>query len=72
MKALVDRLEWIQMYVNGQLGKRDDPTVIQIAQDELIALLAIAAALPEITISVPGQPVDQRKPPERIVDLPGS
>jgi hypothetical protein len=36
MKAILDRLEWVKFYINGQLGNRDDPNNIQIAIDELI------------------------------------
>jgi hypothetical protein len=66
MKALVDHLEWVKLYINGTLGNRDDPKLIQIAQDEWIAANAIAEALPEFVISS-GPPA--RKVPDPIIKL---
>lgn len=76
MKALVDRLEWVRLYVIGAI--KNDDRGKQLALDELLAGIAIAEALPEITINVPGgvtlphgAPISRRgPPPDRIIDLP--
>lgn len=73
MKALTDRLLWVQLYVNGELGQ--DETSKRLAQDELMCAMAIAEALPEIEARLPESIVDRqaaadRAPPERIVHLP--
>ncbi len=68
MKALSDHLFWVQRYVNGEMGDRSDPKNIEVAQDCLIALQAIADALPEISISL--DPAEAaRMQPKRIIDI---
>jgi hypothetical protein len=76
MQALTGRLEWVRLYLIGALGNDDKAKTI--ALDELLAGIAIAEALPDITINVaggvtlaPGAPVSRRgPPPERIIDRP--
>jgi hypothetical protein len=69
MKALTDRLEWLKLYINGELGDRADPKNIQMMQDVWIETYAIAEALPDIEL--PAIAADRsRTPPERIIELP--
>jgi hypothetical protein len=56
MRALTGRLDWVKLYVNGTLGNRDDPKLIQLAQDELIGALAIADALPDLITVIASKP----------------
>lgn len=70
MKALVDRLEWVRLYLTGQVGgisASEDAALKSAVIDELIGAIAIAEAIPEITL-VPIDP-PARTPPERIIDL---
>lgn len=53
MKALTDRLDWLKLYINGELGDRAEQKNITFAQDILIELLAIADVLPDIEARVP-------------------
>jgi len=70
MKALTDRLELVRLYLCGLIG--DDEKMKQIAFDELLAAMAIADALPEITIALAPDALVSRRapPPERIIALP--
>jgi hypothetical protein len=76
LKALTERLEWVLLYLKG--GIVNDDKTKEIVLDELLAAMAIADALPDITINVPGgitlapgAPVSRRgPPPDRIIDLP--
>lgn len=70
MKALIDRLEWIKLYINGELGNRTDPKQIKFAQDVFIEIYAIADALPELAFKNEAQLLkSESKPIERIIKL---
>jgi hypothetical protein len=63
MKSIVERLEKVRDWFNGVTTDRD------AAFDTLIEAMAIADALPEVTITIPSDEAS-RTPPERIIDLP--
>jgi hypothetical protein len=63
MKSIVEKLEKVRDWFNGITTDKD------AAFDTLIEAMAIADALPEVSITIPSDPAP-RTPPERIIDLP--
>lgn len=73
MKALTDRLEWLKMYIDGELGDRSDPKNITLAQTVFIEIQAISDALPEPVLvlkNLDDPLLKFKNPPKRIIELP--
>jgi hypothetical protein len=77
MKALVNRLEWVGLFLIGTLNEGEDrypEKMRQLALEEVFAAIAIAEVLPEIgaTLAIPESvsAAEPRDPPERIIKLP--
>lgn len=72
MKALSGHIQWLRMFVCGELADMDPEAAKQLALDELIAIEAIAEALPNISEEALGlPPMNRRRPPERVAFVPG-